>query len=94
MLKRLIIFSVLLVVIIAGGWSILNRQYIRDLYIVKSATLAPDSAKLNKDIRLTPKGDFVFRASQPQVLSADAFNTACQSVSKEQSIVLGCYKNT
>lgn len=35
----------------------------------------------------------MFRASQPKIQSAKPFNESCRGVSKEYSIVLGCYTN-
>lgn len=42
-------------------------------------------------IALTDEADFIFQASQPKIQPAEAFNQSCRGVSKEYSIVLGCY---
>lgn len=68
-----------------------NRQWIKDQYIVKTTSLAPQSQNLANDLMLTPRANFLFKASQPLVEDSQAFNAACRSVAKEQSIVLGCY---
>ncbi len=42
-------------------------------------------------MKLTQNGHFIYKASQPLVEPAKEFNEACSGVTKEHSIVLGCY---
>ena len=91
MKRRLLSGLGVLVVFSAAAWALLNRQWLRDSYIVRSTTLQPASEALRTDIELTSKGDFIYKASQAAVEEPNEFNQACRGVAREQSIVLGCY---
>lgn len=91
MIKKLISFSIVMVAILCTAWGIVNRQYVRDWYIVQTTTPQPAAAALGDQLSLTSGAEFLYKASQTQILSSDQFNTACSNVTREQSIVLGCY---
>jgi len=84
-----VVSTVLTVALLAGAF--LNRQVLKDQYIIHSTTLQPEAASLLQNIDLTSYGTQVYKASEPLVESSDSFNQSCNSVAKEQSIVLGCY---
>lgn len=81
------------IVIIAGIlWlGAFHSQKIKDYYIASTTSLSSDVLRIHDSLALTDNGSLLFRASQPEILSAEAFNTACHQVSKELTIVLGCY---
>lgn len=91
MIKKFISFSIVIVAILCTAWGIVNRQYVRDWYIVQTTTPQPAATTLADRLSLTSGADFLYKASQTQILSSDQFNTACSNVTREQSIVLGCY---
>jgi chromosome segregation ATPase len=70
---------------------VLNRQYLRDYYIVQ--TTDPDNTVLilGDRLSLTNKADFLYEASLPKLLPANDFNESCGRIAREHSIVLGCY---
>lgn len=74
-----------------GGWVYLNRQYVKDQYVVYQNPLQSQTAALMPSLNLTNKGQFLYKASQPEVLDATKFNQACGGVHREHSVVLGCY---
>lgn len=82
--------------IVIGGLILLGifrTQEIKDTYIARTVTLSPEVEAVQERLELTDEGSRLFRASQPEILSAEEFNTACHQVSKELTIVLGCYTN-
>lgn len=68
-----------------------NRQTIKDQYVVHASEVSPNAYTLMGNLDLTNRGAFIYKASQPQVQTATEFNTSCGNVIREHSIVLGCY---
>jgi chromosome segregation ATPase len=77
-------------IIAIGGYTYLNRQYIKDYYIVSTTDLSTESTELASRISLTNKGDFLYQASQSELQKSSAFKQSCSGIEK-QAIVLGCY---
>ncbi len=75
----------------AGGWAVLNWQWIKDSYTVHSSDVQAEATALQSQLGLTPHADFIFKASRPEVQDSTQFNKSCANVHHEQSIVLGCY---
>lgn len=88
--KLVSLVSIVVVVGVMLG-AVTQRQLLRDHYVVYTATQQPESTELKANLGLTEKADFLYRASQPLIQSADEFNQSCKNVSHEHSIVLGCY---
>lgn len=86
-------FLLVISALLATGWAVINRQYVRDWYVVHTTDPQPAAAKLMPQLSLTGTADFLYKASQTNVLGSSQFNSACSSVSREHSIVLGCYTN-
>lgn len=93
MLKKSILFFTFVGVVVLAGLAVINRQQLRDFYIVSTTDVQPAAAAIQSSIKLTDEGEFLYEASQPQVLASDAFNTACKNVAEEHSVILGCYTN-
>ncbi len=91
MKRRLGVVLVVFAVTMAAVWGYTNWQYVKDQYVAYRTPLEAESLTLLPKLDLTDKGRFLFKASRPEVLNAFRFNTACSSVTREQSIVLGCY---
>jgi hypothetical protein len=86
------VFSVFGLVLVAFTLlGVTQRQTIKDYYIVQTQPLGNQSSALAQNLSLTPNASFLYKASQPQVQPAEAFNQSCKSVAHEHSIVLGCY---
>lgn len=83
-----IILLIMLAVVIAA---VLNRQFIKDYYFANFAKQQIEAMQLANNIALTNRGNFLYKASLPQLEAAYSFNKNCSSVMKEHSIVLGCY---
>lgn len=91
MKRRLLsIFSLLLLVLVLGG-AVTQRQRIKDEYIVRTTDLQPASADILTKLALTKPAAFIYEASQPMIEPAAIFNRSCSKVTREQSIILGCY---
>lgn len=69
------------------------RQTLLDQVIVWRYQPTPTVAAVSARAQLSDSGEFLFYASQPQVLTRTAFNDACRSRAQEQTAVLGCYTN-
>lgn len=91
MRKRIFGLSLLVIVLILAGVIALNLQFFKDWYIVQTTDVQPAAAQLGDKLTLTSHADFLYEASQPEVLNAGQFNQACANVARERSIVLGCY---
>ena len=91
MLKKLssVVGSMIILLIIGLLFS--QRQYVKDFYIVHTSELQSRSKIVGEQIALTDEANFIFQASQPEIQPATQFNQSCRGVSKEYSIVLGCY---
>lgn len=91
MMKKVLSFvsiTVLVTVLVLG---FLNRQLLKDWFVVNSTDQQPEALVLKSNLDLTEQGDFLYKASRTQLQTAEEFNQSCQTVDKELSIVLGCY---
>lgn len=78
--------------LIAGvTWGFLNKQLLKDKYVVHTSEVQAAAAAIMPSLKLTPSGEFLYQASLPELQDAIRFNKSCGGVKKEQSIVLGCY---
>lgn len=91
MKRSVVSFLALLVTIILLLTVYVNKQYIKDQYVVRTAELQPAAGVLMKNLDLTSEGIFFYKASQPKVQTSNQFNNSCGNVVREHSIVLGCY---
>jgi len=91
MIKKVVLFVTVFSALVATGWGVTNRQFLRDWYVVKTTTQQAASTAVGDKIGLTGEGRFIYKASQPQIQASKDFNTNCGNIAKEQSIVLGCY---
>ena len=90
-MRKFISVSLLIVVLSVVGFGVLNRQWVRDFYVVQTTDVQTLADNLRQNLRLTEQADFLYQASQPEVLQSSDFNKSCAGVQREQSIVLGCY---
>lgn len=90
MKKRTALFIISCLFIAAGLIVYIQRQWIKDVYIVYSTDLNTDTQRLAKNIDLTEDAQFLFEASQTELQDAASFRTSCKGLER-QGIVLGCY---
>ena len=80
------------IAVVAGAaWLVLNRQAVIDFYRLQTYKPATEIQQLAADDKLTSNGQNLFYESEPQVQDSASFNQSC--VTREQTIVLGCYKS-
>lgn len=70
----------------------LNRQNIQDWLTVRDYTPTAAVERIAKRINLTPKGNFLFYASEPEVNDSTQFNERCLR-REPTAAVLGCYRD-
>jgi len=69
----------------------LFRQTILDTITVWRYQPSAAIAAVSERASLSDRGQFLFYASQPDILDRDPFNEACRGVLNEATAVLGCY---
>jgi hypothetical protein len=88
--RVVIALSVLAAVGIASLLAISNRQHLVDQWTVWNYDTPPVIAAYIERSTMTDHGAFLFKASQPEVATAETFNSVCAS-QEEGSGILGCY---
>lgn len=87
-----ILASISLVFVIVTLWvGLFHYQTVKDQYIARTTALTPEVQAVHNQLSLSSYGSLLFKASRPEILTAEPFNAACQQVHKELTIVLGCY---
>ena len=78
------------VIILASAWVFLNRQQVLDAINVWTYHPSADVAAIEQRTDMTPKGQFIFYATKPEISDAANFNKECprQEVGNP---ILGCY---
>jgi len=82
------VFSTLLLA--AAVFAFLNQQYIKDQVVVWAYTPSAEIQTIEDRIDLNKEGEFHFRATQPEIASAETFNKDCPR-QETASPILGCY---
>lgn len=77
--------------LITAAWIFLNRQYVTDQITVWSYQPTPAIEAISERVEFTPKGEFLFYATRPEVAQANQFNQDCPR-QEPGSAILGCYK--
>lgn len=86
-----VVSSLFALLMVAGGiWLFTHRQYVQDLVDVWRYQPSSEVAALGSAITLTPKGEFIFYASHPEINEADDFNANCPQ-REVNNPILGCY---
>lgn len=86
--RRLIVSFVIL--LLALG-IFMFRQQIVDYVVVATNKPSQRVVELAERSSMSDRGEFLYYASRPELLSREAFNSACHSVATEKTAVLGCY---
>lgn len=92
-MRKYIVSLVLMVMIAVMAVIALNRQWFNDWWKGMHYQPEGEMGRIMEDLELTSRGEFLFRASLPQLSSRNEFNLKCRSVMDEEIAVLGCYTN-
>ena len=92
-MRKYIVSLVLMVMIAVMAVIALNRQWFNDWWKGMHYQPEGEMGRIMDDLNLTDRGEFLFRASQPQLSSRNEFNLRCRMVMDEEIAVLGCYTN-
>ena len=85
--------AISIVLLLAAGWLILNRQYVVDQVAVWAYSPNDQIARIQDRVDFTEKGKFYLYATQPEILYGDSFNQQCPR-QEVGSPILGCYANS
>ena len=87
-----IVLGVLAAVALGSVLIMLNRQFLVDQWSVWTYETTPTIESYVDRSTMTDHGEFLFKASKPDVAAAEEFNSVCSNL-EEGSGVLGCYLN-
>lgn len=70
-----------------------NLQFLKDTYTVWAVPTPPETLALVKNAGMNSKGEFYYKASQPELAQAEDFNEVCRYDREQSDAILGCYTN-
>lgn len=89
-LRSVISLTIAVVILASAAWLIFNRQYALDQLSVWNFQPSSAVAAISNKVKFTPKGQFIFYATKPQVENQENFNETCPR-QESASPILGCY---
>lgn len=84
----------LVIIVVAATLALVGitqRQPIIDNIVAAQYQPSSQVADIREDLDLTPYGELLFNASQPELQVADEFNDSCQQHQETNNPVIGCY---
>lgn len=90
--KRIRRLTLLVLLLIASLFILLNRQWILDSIDVASYRPSGEMSAIVKRASLNETGTFMFYATKPEIDDSDEFNKNCER-REEGTAILGCYDN-
>ncbi|MBQ3433039.1 hypothetical protein IJG22_01940 [Candidatus Saccharibacteria bacterium] len=90
-MKKYVKWLGLIAVLVVAVTVVLNQQWINDYLRGFGYEPEGEMGRIMRDLGLTERGEFLFKASRPELSSQDEFNTTCRTVMDEEMAVLGCY---
>lgn len=75
-MKKLVLFFSVLITLLGLLLGYVYRQQLRDLYVVNFGSQQAEASALSNQLDLTSDGRFLYKASQPELLAAQDFNSA------------------
>ena len=90
-MKKYVKWLGLIAVLVVAVTVVLNQQWINDYLRGFGYEPEGEMGRIMRDLGLTERGEFLFKASRPELSSQDEFNTTCRTVMEEEMAVLGCY---
>ena len=85
--------TVLGLIFLAVALALFNAQFLKDSFIIWSNPTSPTVLSLVEDGGMNGKGQFYYKASIPELSSAEDFNEVCRKDREESDAILGCYTN-
>ena len=82
---------ILLIIIVIISVAIINRDWIYDWWRGISYKPSAEMAAIQDSLKLTDRGNFIFKASHPTLDDSETFNASCKSAHSGELAVLGCY---
>jgi hypothetical protein len=82
-------FNILLLIV--AVWVLLNRQDVLDAIQLFQYSPPAEVEALAKETSMSDGGIHAFYVSHPTLADRSTFNSSCNTNSKEQTIILGCY---
>lgn len=89
--KKLILALSLLILGFFTLWAWSNKWEIHDHWVSKGYKSSGDSSEVLTNLKLTDKGELVYKASLTEVDNKDNFRQRCPVKAYEDASVLGCY---
>lgn len=84
-------FLLFVLLVLAGGFLWLERDYIRDQIVLRGYTPAANVAVLADDTKMSEYGRRLFFVNHPTLDDKTALNEHCKNI-LEEAAVLGCYR--
>lgn len=90
---RTSVVALVMTIVVVGIFTAMayNRQLIYDYILGWDYQPSARMAEIKQNIRLTPSGDFLFQASQPEINTASEFNVNCEQNKETNNPIVGCY---
>ena len=92
-MKKYLRWIGLVLVLVVVVTVLLNQQWINDYLRGFGYEPEGEMGRIMDSLDLTGRGEFLFRASRPELSSQDEFNAVCRTAMDEEMAVLGCYTN-
>ncbi len=89
--RKILGFGALLGLVLVVIFSYQNRWELRDKFVAKNYAAGASSERVRARLKLSGKGDLVYRASLTEVDSKSKFKEECPVKRFEEASVLGCY---
>ena len=89
--RGLVYLGILVILAVAVTVGIINRDWIYDFWRGMSYQPAAEMEKIKGKLSLTDRGEFLFKASRPELNEREVFNEVCREVLDKELAVLGCY---
>ena len=92
-MKKYLKWLGLVIVLAVAATVLLNQQWITDFVRGMGYQPSGQMGRIMDSLDLTGRGEFLFKASRPELSSQDEFNAICRTAMDEEMAVLGCYTN-
>lgn len=87
----LVVGAILMIAAVSAmAWGLINKEWVADYIRGMSYEPVGEMAQIRDSLKLTERGQFLFKATQPTLQSRESFNSTCRTIDTEIA-VLGCY---
>ena len=88
-MKKYLKWLGLVIVLAVAATVLLNQQWITDFVRGMGYQPSGQMGRIMDSLDLTGRGEFLFKASRPELSSQDEFNAICRTAMDEEMAVLG-----